>query len=145
MLADSFSMESEWQQVSSSLRDSSQGSGRSQQFCSLNGVDPSSVFLIHQSFFLTFLRSFQLHQLLNCPFISKFSSPFINPSVTVPRAPITIEINVINNIIIILPIRVFHISISWWFFTGVWVTASLLKSPGLVSGSWPSLAMLSFG
>ena len=28
--------------------------------------------------------------------------------------------------------RVFHISVSWWFFTGVWVTASLLKSPGLV-------------
>ena len=29
--------------------------------------------------------------------------------------------------------RVFHISISWWLFTGVWVTASLLKSPGLFS------------
>ena len=41
--------------------------------------------------------------------------------------------------------RVFHISVSWWFFTGVWVTASLLKSPELVSGFWPSLAMLSFG
>ena len=40
--------------------------------------------------------------------------------------------------------RVFHISISWWFFTGVWVTASLLKSPGLVSVFWPSSAMLSF-
>ena len=33
--------------------------------------------------------------------------------------------------------RVFHISVSWWFFNGVWVTASLLKSPGLVSGFWP--------
>ena len=42
-------------------------------------------------------------------------------------------------IIIIYSFRVFHISISWWFFTGVWVTASLLKSPGLFS------AMLSFG
>ena len=41
--------------------------------------------------------------------------------------------------------RVFHISVSWWFFTGVWVTASLLKSLGLVSGFWPFLAMLSFG
>ena len=29
-----------------------------------------------------------------CPFISKSSSPFINPLVTVPRAPITIAINV---------------------------------------------------
>ena len=33
-------------------------------------------------------------------------------------------------------IRVFH-SFSWWSFTGVWVTASLLKSPGLFSGFWP--------
>ena len=41
--------------------------------------------------------------------------------------------------------RVFRISVSWWFFTGVWVTASLLKSPGLVSVFWPSLARLSFG
>ena len=48
-------------------------------------------------------------------------------------------------IIIIYYFRVFHISVSWWFFTGVWVTASLLKSPGLVSGSWPFSAMLSFG
>ena len=32
-----------------------------------------------------------------------------------------------------LLIRAFHISDSWWFFTGVWVTASLLKSPGLFS------------
>ena len=32
---------------------------------------------------------------------------------------------------------VFHISVSWWFFTGVWVTESLLKSPGLFSVFWP--------
>ena len=48
-------------------------------------------------------------------------------------------------IIIIYSFRAFHISVSWWSFTGVWVTASLLKSPGLVSGFWPFLAMLSFG
>ena len=36
-------------------------------------------------------------------------------------------------IIIIYSSRVFHISISWWFFTVVWVIASLLKSPGIVS------------
>ena len=40
-------------------------------------------------------------------------------------------------IIIVYSFRVFHISVSWWFLTGVWVTASLLKSPGLVSGFWP--------
>ena len=32
---------------------------------------------------------------------------------------------------LLLLLLVFHISLSWWFFTGVWVTASLLKSPGL--------------
>ena len=36
-----------------------------------------------------------------------------------------------------LLIRVFHISISWWSFIGDWVTASLLKSPGLFSVFWP--------
>ena len=30
-------------------------------------------------------------------------------------------------------------------YTGVWVTASLLKSPGLFSGFWPISIMLSFG
>ena len=32
--------------------------------------------------------------------------------------------------------RVFHISFSWWFFIGVWVTANLLKSLGLFSVFW---------
>ena len=36
-------------------------------------------------------------------------------------------------IIIICSLRVFHISFGWWSFTGVCVTASLLKSPGLFS------------
>ena len=57
---------------------------------------------------------------------------------------IGITIIIIIIIIIIFSFRVFHISVSWWFFTGVWVTASLLKSPGLVSGFWPFLAMLSY-
>ena len=39
----------------------------------------------------------------------------------------------------------FHIGVSWWFFTGVWVIPSLLKSSGLVSGFWPFSAMLLFG
>ena len=48
-------------------------------------------------------------------------------------------------IIIIYSSGFFHISVSWWIFIGVWVTARLLKCPGLVSGFWPFLAMLSFG
>ena len=145
-----------------------------------------------------------------CPLTSKSSSPFNNPLVTVPNAPITIGIivtfmfhNLFNSlaksrylsffknsfsfilwsagtakstilqvlfflliiirsgilnfvfhfhwfdaqifVIIIYSFSVFLISVSWWFFIGVWVTASLLKSPGLVSGFWPFSAMLSFG
>ena len=41
-------------------------------------------------------------------------------------------------IIIIYSFRVFHISVSWWFFSWAWVIASLLKSPGFFS------VMLSF-
>ena len=42
------------------------------------------------------------------------------------------------------PFRVFHTSISWWFFTRAWVTASFFKSPGLFSVFWPILTMLLF-
>ena len=38
---------------------------------------------------------------------------------------------------------VFHVS--WWFFTEVWVTASLLKSLGFFSVFWPISTMLLFG
>ena len=48
-------------------------------------------------------------------------------------------------IIIIIIIRDFHISVSRWFFTGVLMTASLLKSPGLFSVFWPFSIMLLFG
>ena len=47
--------------------------------------------------------------------------------------------------IIIYSFRVFHISDIWWFLTGVWVTANLLKSPGLFSVFWSFSIMLSFG
>ena len=36
----------------------------------------------------------------------------------------------------------FYTSFSWWFFAGVWVTASLLKSPGFSSVFWPISMML---
>ena len=66
--ADGLSLESEWQQVSSSLQDSSQYSGQSQQCCSLDRLHLSSY--------------------------SKSSSPFTIHLVTVPRAPITNDITV---------------------------------------------------
>ena len=76
------------------------------------------------------------------PPTSKSSCPFSNPLVTVPNAPITIGII----IIIFIPLEFFTSvladSFTQEFFL---VTASLLKSPGLVSGFWLFLAMLSFG
>ena len=75
------------------------------------------------------------------PLTSESSSPFSTPFVTVPNAPITIGI--IGNYHSL--IRAFHISVTRWFFTGVWVTASLLKSPGLLPVFWPFSIMLSFG
>ena len=94
------------------------------------------------------------------PPISKSSRPFNNPLVIVPNAPITIGTIVtfmfhsfFNSLArsrylsffslsfrFILwsagtakySLNVFHFSFSWWFFTGVWVTASLVKSPGLL-------------
>ena len=95
--------------------------------------------------------------------ISKFSSTFSYPFVTFPNAPITIGIIVtcmfhsfFNSLArsrylyffshyYYLLIRDFHISINWWFFIGVWVTASFLKSPGLFLVFWPFSIMLLFG
>ena len=47
-------------------------------------------------------------------------------------------------LLLLIIIRAFHISVSRWFFTGVWVTASLLKSPRLFLVFWPFSTMLSF-
>ena len=46
--SDGLSLEFEWQQVSSSLQDSSQCSGHSQQCCSLDGLHSSSNFQVLQ-------------------------------------------------------------------------------------------------
>ena len=48
-------------------------------------------------------------------------------------------------IIIIYSLRVFYISFSWWSFTGVWVTACLLRCSGFFSVFWPFSIMLYFG
>ena len=53
-VADGFSLASEWQQASSSLQDSSQYSGRSQQCCSLDGLNSSSNFQVLQSLYQPF-------------------------------------------------------------------------------------------
>ena len=47
-------------------------------------------------------------------------------------------------VIIYYVLRVLYTRISWWSFTGVWVTASLLKSLGLFSVFLPISTMLKF-
>ena len=49
--ADGFSLEFEWQQVFSSLQDSSQDSGRSQPCCRLDSLYPSANFQVLQAFY----------------------------------------------------------------------------------------------
>ena len=51
VLPDGFSLEFERQQVSSSLQDSSQDSGRSQQCCHLDSLYPSANFQVLQAFY----------------------------------------------------------------------------------------------
>ena len=48
-------------------------------------------------------------------------------------------------VLLFLLISVFHISVNWWSFTRVRMTASLLKSPGLFSVFWTFSIMLLFG
>ena len=52
MLADSFSLEFEWEQVSSDLQESSQDSDRSQQCCHLDILYPSANFQVLQTFII---------------------------------------------------------------------------------------------
>ena len=75
-----------------------------------------------------------------CPLISKSSSPFIHSAVTVPKAPTKILLLLL--LLLCHSLRDFHTSVNWWFSTRVWVTASLLESPGLVSVFCPTLIML---
>ena len=64
-LADGLSLESEWQQVSSGLQDSSEHFSPSQQCCSLNILDSSSDFSLFQSPFQSF-RDCSKHTNYNC-------------------------------------------------------------------------------
>ena len=73
--ADCLSLESEWQQVLSSLQDSSQYSDRFQQCCSLDCLKLSSYFQVHQSLYQSFVSrapitiginvTFMFHKLFN--------------------------------------------------------------------------------
>ena len=55
VLTDGFSQEFEWQQVSSSLQDSSQDSGYSLQCCRFDSLCPSANFQVFQALLLLLL------------------------------------------------------------------------------------------
>ena len=91
------------------------------------------------SLFCFLSRGLDVWPRLDDPFVSQ------NPSEVVWSNFSFLLLLLLLIIIIIMIIRVFHISVSWWSFTGDWVTASLLKSPGLFSVFWPFSIMLLFG
>ena len=72
-----------------------------------------------------------------------FGLPFL-PSHVLFYTPFTLAC-FIRLLLLLLIIRVIHISDIWWSFTGDWVTASLLKSPGLFKVFWSFSIMLLFG
>ena len=100
---------------------------------------PITVGIIAALMFHSFLSS-----LIRCKYLSLISLSLI---FTLWSAGTTKSTNrqVLLSLLSLLFIRVFNISVSWWYFTGDWVTASLLKSPGLFSVFWPFSIMLLFG
>ena len=55
------------------------------------------------------------------------------------------EVVIVLKLLLLLLLFTPFVSVSRWFFTGVWMTASLLTSPGLVLGFWSFSAMCHFG
>ena len=146
-LANDFAEGSEWQYVSSRLQDSPQYSGRSQWCYSFDGlllsnyfkvtIGITATFMVHSLFLffqfsskvlvLIFLFAiFQFHPVVSwngkVHFLTGSSSPCTNLLVTVPSAPIMINIS-ITFFYILLD---FHTIVCRWSFTGVWVTATSL-------------------
>ena len=94
---------------------------------------------------ITFMFNRFFNSLASSRYLSFFSYSFSIIQWSAETAKSTIlKILFIIIIIIIYSFRVFHISVSWWSFTKIWVRASLLKSPGLISGFWPFPVILSF-
>ena len=99
---------------------------------------------------------------LTYPLISNSSNFLTKPLGIIPSAPITIGITItfilhrfyssqprfkylslffFPLIFSLWSLQVFPTSINWWSFTGVWMTASLLRCPVLFSVVWPISTM----
>ena len=144
------SLDFEWQLIFSGLQESPEYFSRSQQCRSLNGFDSPTDLQFFQ-FLLqaseersepTIFNSLARFECLSIIFLFFFFFFFFF-SVCVPlerQNPQDGKLFFYYSLI-----RAFHISVSRWFFAVVWVTASLLKSPGLFLVFWPFSIMLSFG
>ena len=149
-LADGFPMESTWQQVPSSLQDSSRYFARSQDLISessslwTNLLVTVSSAAITVGIIVTFILPSIFNSLARFRYLSFFSLSFNFTLWLAGTAKSTIRRVLVFFCFFLLLFGlvvwsrlddsfVFHTSISWWFFTGVWVTASPLKSLGLLS------------
>ena len=86
---------------------------------------------------LAYLNNVALWMVSIRPLISKSSSPFNNSLVTLPLLLLLL--------LLLYSLRVFQTSVSWWSFTGVWVTACLLRIPAFFTEFRPISIMLWFG
>ena len=112
-----------------------------------DGLDFSSDFILPQSFFQTFwgFSKCSYYNWFNCQphesqrfffvvFFFVFSS--LARFMYLTSFQFRLVLSLLLLLLLFIPWEFFHISVSWWSFTGVWVTASLLKSPGLFSIFW---------
>ena len=131
VLADGLSQVSEWQQVSLGLLNSSQYSGRFQLRYSLENFRSSF--------------DFQLFQAFGNQCSTVFSVLWQGPSTFRFLWFLLCTQQRRQDYYYFTPLKVFHASVCRWFFTGVWVSVSLLMSPGLFSVFWLILTMPQFG
>ena len=131
VVADGFSLEFEWQQVSSSLAVLSNAviwivstrpptSKSSRPFNNPFVIVPKAPITIGT--IVTFMFHSFFNSLARSRYLSFFSLSFRFILWSAGTAKSTIYYNYMWS---------FHISFNWWFFNGIWVTASLLRSPEL--------------
>ena len=81
---------------------------------------------------------FQLSRLCFLSFLNNFKACQIFQVYFMLELVVLVRIYIFQ-IFLFYFLRDFHISVGWWFFTGVWATASLLNSPGLFWVFWPNV------
>ena len=91
---------------------------------------------------IPFVRMANLNFLHNSQWITQPTNSYL---VLYPSVLICCICLLCDRSFLLLFIACFHTNVCWWSFTRVWVSASLLKSPGLFSVFWLILKMLLSG